>query len=152
MISGWLIEMLETDLNKLKNEINQYSDEKDIWLVKGDIKNSAGNLCLHLLGNLNHTVGHLIGNTGYQRNRDLEFSGKNVSRKELIERIEETIKVVRTYLPKLKDEDYFKDYPAKVGGRETATGYAMIYFANHFNYHLGQVNYHRRLVGRTRSN
>ncbi len=151
MFSDWLTEMLESDLNKLKTEINQYADEKDIWLIKGEIKNSAGNLCLHILGNLNHTIGNLIGNTGYQRDRDLEFAEKNVSRKDLNNRIDATIEVVKNSLPKLKDEDYFKDYPVKVGGRQTKTGYAMIYFANHFNYHLGQINYHRRMVGRTGS-
>lgn len=146
MFSDWLIEIFENDLTKLKNEINLYKDEKDLWVVKGEIANSAGNLCLHLLGNLNHTIGHLIGNTGYKRNRDLEFSDKNIPRTELNNRIDATIEVIKKSLPKLKDDAINKTYPAKISNQEKETGFALIYFANHFNYHLGQINYHRRLV------
>jgi hypothetical protein len=88
MFSEWLKEMLVNDLIKLKSEINLYRVEKDIWLIRGEIKNSAGNLCLHLLGNINHTVGNLIGSTGYLRNREKEFSEKNISRAELNKRID----------------------------------------------------------------
>ncbi len=146
MFSAWLMEILDSDLNKLKKEINLYTDEKDIWVIKGEIANSAGNLCLHLLGNINHTIGHLIGNTGYQRNRDLEFSDKNVPRTELNNRIDATIEIVKKSLPKLKDEDINKPYPVQVGGKLRDNGFALIYFCNHFNYHLGQINYHRRLI------
>lgn len=146
MFSEWLMEMLVNDLTKLKGEINLYNDEKDIWLTRGEIKNSAGNLCLHLLGNINYTFGNLIGHTGYQRNRDLEFSDKNVSRAELNKRIDATIEAVNKSLPNLKDEEIFERYPATVGGKERETGFALIYFTNHFNYHLGQINYHRRLI------
>jgi hypothetical protein len=146
MFSGWLMEMLENDLNKLKNEINLYQDEKDLWIVRGEIANSTGNLCLHLLGNLNHTIGHIIGNTGYQRNRDLEFSEKNVPRAELNNRIDATIEVIKQSLPKLNDNELNENYPAKIGGKLREKGFALIYFSNHFNYHLGQINYHRRLI------
>ncbi|HSD64033.1 MAG TPA: DUF1572 family protein [Ignavibacteriaceae bacterium] len=146
MFSNWLQEMLVNDLTKLKNEINLYEDEKDIWLTRGEIKNSAGNLCLHLLGNINYTFGNLIGHTGYLRNRDLEFSDKNVSRADLNNRIDATIEVVKKSLPNLKDEGIYERFPSNVSGRERETGYALIYFTNHFNYHLGQINYHRRLI------
>jgi len=146
MFSGWLIEMLEKDLGKLKNEINQYADEKDLWIVKEGILNSAGNLCLHILGNLNHVIGHVIGGTDYKRNRDLEFSEKNVPRSELNKKIDGVIELVKTYLPKLSDADFGKMYPDKVGGKERQYGFVLIYFSNHFNYHLGQINYHRRLI------
>ena len=52
-----LIEVLnsifERDLVKLKLEIELYQDENSIWAVDKRISNSAGNLCLHLVGNLN---------------------------------------------------------------------------------------------------
>jgi uncharacterized damage-inducible protein DinB len=146
MFSEWLIEMLENDLGKLKNEINLYKDEKDIWIVKGEISNSAGNLCLHLLGNLNHFIGHLIGGTRYQRDRELEFSDKNIQRTELNERIDALIEVIKKSLPKIKDEDMYKTFPEKVSGKIREYGFTLIYFTNHFNYHLGQINYHRRLI------
>ena len=146
MFSGWLMEIMENDLNKMKNEINLYKDEKDLWIVKGEISNSAGNLCLHLLGNLNHFIGHLIGNTGYQRKRDLEFSAKNVPRADLNNKIDALIEVVKKSLPKINDDDVYRTYPDMVGGKVREYGFALIHFSNHFNYHLGQINYHRRLI------
>lgn len=146
MFAGWLIESMESDLNKLKNEVNLYTDEKDLWIVKGEILNSAGNLCLHLLGNLNHFIGHLIGGTGYQRNRDLEFSDKNVARAELNNRIDALIEVIKKSLPKLNDTDINRTFPDKISGKTREYGFALLHISNHFNYHLGQINYHRRLI------
>jgi Protein of unknown function (DUF1572) len=146
MFNEWMTEIMENDLNKLKTEINLYKDETDLWKVKGEILNSAGNLCMHLLGNLNHFIGHIIGNTDYTRKRDLEFSDKNVSRSKLNEMIDSTIKVIKQSLPELKDSDIDKDFPVQIGGKTRKSGYLVIYLSDHFNYHLGQINYHRRLI------
>jgi hypothetical protein len=147
MFSGWMIEIIGNDLNKLKDEINLYKDENDLWIVKGEISNSSGNLCLHLLGNLNHFVGHLIGGTGYQRQRDAEFTDKNVPRSELNNRIDALIGVIKKSLPKLDDSDMNRTFPGKISGKIREYGFALIHISNHFNYHLGQINYHRRLIG-----
>ncbi len=146
MLSGWMMESFETQLNKLKTEINLYKDEADMWIVKGGISNSAGNLCLHLLGNVNHFVGHIIGGTGYQRNRPAEFADKNVPREELNNSIDALIEVVKKSLPKLNDKDMNKPFPDKLGGKILEYGMALIHLSNHFDYHLGQINYHRRLI------
>jgi hypothetical protein len=66
------------DLEKLKTEISSFKDESNLWKISGDIKNSAGNLCLHLCENLQHFIGAVLGNSGCVRNRDAEFSRKNV--------------------------------------------------------------------------
>ncbi len=73
-----LSQLFLRDLEKLKTEISSFKDEKKIWEISGEIKNSAGNLCLHLCGNLQHFIGAVLGNSGYIRNRDAEFSRKNV--------------------------------------------------------------------------
>jgi len=146
MFSGWLMEILEIELNKLKQEINFYNDEKDLWIIKGEISNSAGNLCLHLLGNLNHFIGHLVGGTGYQRDRENEFSEKDVPRAELNNRIDAVIEVIKKSLPKINDSDMNKTFPDKMGGKIREYGYTLIHITNHFDYHLGQINYHRRLI------
>ena len=62
MLSNTLSEIFERDLNKLKTEVSSYKDEKNMWLIEESISNSGGNLCLHLLGNLNYFVGNIIGN------------------------------------------------------------------------------------------
>ncbi|HEY5407636.1 MAG TPA: hypothetical protein VIJ92_11120 [Ginsengibacter sp.] len=72
--------LFERDINKLIEEINLYKNEEDIWKIKEGISNSSGNLTLHLLGNLNHFIGATLGNTGYVRERDKEFSLKNIPR------------------------------------------------------------------------
>jgi uncharacterized damage-inducible protein DinB len=148
MIQQSLSELFERDLNKLKEEINLYKDENRIWAVKGDIKNSAGNLTLHLLGNLNHFIGAILGNSGYVRNRDEEFSDNHVPRTEIIGNIDKTIGIIKSTLLKVSDQQLKKDYPIKVlKNKETMrTEFFLIHLLGHLNYHLGQVNYHRRLI------
>ena len=95
MITESLIEIFERDLNKLIIEINLYKEENSLWIIKEGISNSAGNLCLHIIGNLNHFIGAVLGNSGYVREREKEFSLKNIPRKELVSNIEKTIAVVK---------------------------------------------------------
>ena len=141
-----LTQLFLRDLEKLKTEISSFKDEKKVWMISGDIKNSAGNLCLHLCGNLQHFVGAILGNSGYVRKRDEEFSKKNVPIRELVAEIELTIKVVQKTLQELKEEDLQKTYPINVFGYEMTTEYLLTNMAAHLTYHLGQINYHRRLL------
>jgi uncharacterized damage-inducible protein DinB len=144
------LEILEAlfvrDLERLKQEINLYEEETKLWVVADGITNSAGNLCLHLVGNLNTYIGAEIGKTGYIRHRELEFSLKNISRKELVEKIDATIVVVGEALRRLSEEDLIKEYPLLVFKEKTTTGYLLVHLAMHLAYHLGQINYHRRLL------
>ena len=147
MIHQTLPEFYERDLQKLKEEIALYKNESDLWLVKNEIINSAGNLCLHLIGNLNHFIGATLGNTGYVRTRKLEFSSKNISRTQLIADIEKTIAVIENTLDKLSEEDYEKDFPLLKHDKVVSTEHMLLHLLTHLNYHLGQINYHRRLMG-----
>lgn len=146
MLKEVLLQIYERDLNGLKQELNLYSDEAKLWLVKDEITNSAGNLCLHLLGNLNHFLGAVLDKNGYVRERDLEFSQKNVSRQGLNQKIDETIKVIKTALNNLSNEDFAKDYPVQFQEKTVKTDFMLVHLATHFSYHLGQINYHRRLI------
>jgi len=141
-----LLQLFLRDLEKLKTEVSSFKDEKKIWEVSGDVKNSAGNLCLHLCGNLQHFIGAVLGNSGYVRNRDAEFSRKNVPIAELVEEIDLTTKVVQKVLVELKEDDLQKIYPINVFGYEMTTEYLLTNMATHLTYHLGQINYHRRLL------
>ena len=146
MVVDTLQKIIKRDLEKLKQEISLFRDEKNIWLIDKNIANSAGNLCLHLVGNLKTYIGAEIGKTGYIRNRDLEFSQKNIPQQQLIKMVEDTIIVVEESLNKLNEEDLEKEYPLLVFKERTSTGFFLIHLAVHLNYHLGQVNYHRRLL------
>lgn len=146
MLNKILIELYERDLNKLRSEVEQFTNEDDLWKVSDGISNSAGNLCLHLTGNLQHFIGAVLGGSGYVRDRDAEFADKNVSRNELLSNIDSTLNIVRTTLEKLSDEDMSANYPIEVFGHQMTTAYFLTHLTTHFNYHLGQINYHRRLL------
>jgi uncharacterized damage-inducible protein DinB len=141
-----LIAIYERDLNKLKVEIQSYESEEKLWVIDGNINNSAGNLCLHLIGNLNHFIGTILGKTDYVRNREDEFLLKNIPQSQLIADIEKTSEVIKTVLPQITEEQFDKEYPVEVFGHPMTTGYFLIHLAVHLGYHLGQVNYHRRLL------
>lgn len=134
------------DLNQLKKEIEAYQNEDVIWKNDKNILNSGGNLTLHLVGNINHFVGAILGNSGYVRNREEEFSLKNISKSELILQVEETLNVVVLTLDQLSEEDLAKDYPIEPLGYKMSTAYFLIHLFGHLGYHLGQINYHRRLL------
>jgi uncharacterized damage-inducible protein DinB len=147
MVIQILKELYTRDLEKLKAEIEAYRNEANLWAVGGDISNSAGNLCQHLIGNLKHFVGAVLGGSGYERHRDLEFSNKDTSRIELIKGVDETLAAVTAALDKLAPEQLEQDYPIVVfADRGPMTNeYFLVHLATHLNYHLGQINYHRRL-------
>lgn len=147
MLSKELIIIYERDLAKLKEEIGAYSDESKIWIVQPGISNSAGNLCLHLIGNLNHFIGATLGNTGYVRNRDNEFAAKNIPRAQLIKEVEQTSEMVKSVIGKLTEGDMAMIYPIKYRPEEVSTAFTLVHMLVHLNYHLGQINYHRRLLG-----
>ncbi len=146
MLVETLNSLFVRDLTKLRQEIELYKDEKNIWVIEKNISNSAGNLCLHLVGNLNSFIGAQLGNTGYVRNRDLEFSLKDIPRNDLLKKIDETIVVVSTVLGKLNDPELLEEYPILVLAEKTTTGFFLVHLSTHLAYHVGQINYHRRLL------
>lgn len=141
-----LNQLFQRDLDKLEVELNSYSDESKLWVFEGQITNSAGNLTLHLFGNLRHFIGHDLGGVAYVRNRDREFSAKDISRDSLLEELKDVKKTVEDSLLQLN--------PSRLGdmsihsffGYSMSLGYFLVHLYGHFNYHLGQINYHRRLL------
>jgi len=141
-----LTEFYLRDITKLREEILLYNNESDLWVLKGDVKNSAGTLTLHLIGNLKHFIGAQLGNTGYIRNREKEFADRNVPRENMLKEIDEVILMLKKVLPALKDADLDKEYPIEFLGAKRTIGYILLMLSIHLGYHLGQVNYHRRLI------
>lgn len=137
--------LFNRDLLKLKQEIESYNNQSKLWYVEPGISNSAGNLCLHLIGNLNHFIGATIGNTGYVRNRELEFSQKNIPTDELVKRINDTVVVVENALTNLSDDILNEDFPLLYNNERVSTMLMLTHLLTHLDYHLGQINYYRRL-------
>lgn len=146
MITDALTGLFERDLQRLRTEIELYKAEENMWLVKNGISNSAGNLCLHLIGNLSHFIGAMLGNTGYVRHREDEFSLKNIPRQDLITNIENCKLIVKNTLASLTAADLEKEFPQQVFDKSINTEMMLMHLSTHLTYHLGQINYHRRLL------
>lgn len=138
--------ILERDLYKVISEIQAFHKEDNLWRLEGQIKNTAGNLSLHIAGVVNHFIGAVLGKNGYIRDREKEFNEKQVPKEDLIDNINEAIAAVKEVLPKLKEADMENEFPEKFSGKTFTIGFFLIYLVSHINYHLGQINYHRRII------
>jgi DinB superfamily len=147
MTTTELARLFERDLHRLTQEIAAYATEKCLWELQTGIANPGGTLCLHLLGNLNEYVGSTLGHADFVRNRPEEFSLRDVPQAELLARLANLRTTVGETLIKLTEADLVKQYPVEVLGYPMTTGHFLIHLYGHLNYHLGQINYHRRLVG-----
>ncbi|MGH7568286.1 MAG: DinB family protein [Gemmatimonadales bacterium] len=146
MNGSWFAGVLTRDLKALKREIEAYPGERDLWRVAPGIGNPGGTLALHLAGNLQYFVGAVLGRTGYRRDRDAEFQRRDLPRRELLAQVDAAIATVDCGLATLDDAALARDYPETVGGITVRTGDFLLHLVAHLTYHLGQVDYHRRLV------
>jgi hypothetical protein len=142
----YLYRVIVRDGSTLRDELMAYSQESQIWAMPPGIKNSAGTLVLHLCGNLQHFIGALFGSTGYVRNRDGEFGRRDVSRADLLAECDVALHAVARGFAELTDGDLEKPFPVQLAGATLPTGLALLHMATHLSYHLGQIDYHRRLV------
>lgn len=141
-----LKELYTRDLQKLIVELEAYTNEADLWKVVPGINNSAGNLALHLIGNLRHFFGAVLGKDGFVRDREAEFSSKDIPLEHIISELKITLSVVNHVLTHLPKESLEEIYPLEVFGNPMLTQFFIIHLHSHLNYHLGQINYHRRIL------
>jgi uncharacterized damage-inducible protein DinB len=140
-----LVQIFERDLDKLKSEIEVFPEDK-LWITSGDIKNSAGNLAIHIAGGLEHFIGFGLGHSEYLRDRDFEFEAKGLTKKEIFERISSAKDFTSRTLKNLDPKKLPNPYPKEVADRGWTIEFFLIHLVSHVNYHLGQINYLRRLV------
>ncbi|HEX6433427.1 MAG TPA: DinB family protein [Gemmatimonadales bacterium] len=138
--------ILDRDLRALRREVEAYPDEADLWRLVPGTSNSGGTLVLHLAGNLQHFFGACLGHTGYVRDRAGEFTRRNVGRAELLHEIEAARAAVRAGLGRLTPSQLEAEFPEAVADARLTTGEFLAHLATHCAYHLGQVDYHRRVV------
>lgn len=146
MLNNILANFYERDLRKFMDEINLFKDEANLWKTHGSIRNSGGNLALHIIGGLNFLVGDKLAQTGYIRNRDLEFSRKHVPRRDIIGDFEKLIPMVKKTLDGLTNDQLENAFPIPFDDARNSTSYVLVTLLAHMNYHLGQVNYLRRML------
>lgn len=143
-----LLYFFDRDLQKVKHELMCYTDESSIWKIAPGISNSAGNLTLHIIGNLNHYIGKIMGETDYVRDREKEFLEKDVSRGELIHLLNEVNHTIADAILQFPEDWFSRSYPGGALKEPMTYEYYMFHLVSHLNYHLGQINYHRRLLDR----
>jgi hypothetical protein len=146
MLNNILANFYERDIRKLIEEVNLFKNEEDLWKIAGNVKNSCGNLVLHIIGGLNYFIGSTLAQTGYVRNRDEEFTKKGVERKKLVTQLEELIPMINKTLNALTEEQMQADYAIFFDEPNTSYSYVLVQLLLHLNYHLGQVNYLRRIL------
>jgi hypothetical protein len=133
------------DLDQFAAEIEAFPSEESLWRTGGEVKNPAGTLGLHLAGNLQHFFGAVLGGTGYVRDRDREFSARNVSKTEILTALQAARKAVSEVLENMNDAQLDDIYPTSHFGENRSNAFVFLQLLAHLNYHLGQVNYLRRL-------
>ena len=138
--------VLARDLRTLAAELAAYPDDASAWACPAGVPNSAGTLALHLAGNLRHFIGARLGGSGYVRDRDAEFAARGLTRAELRERIDAAAREVESALAGLDPRRMEQEFPDAVGGVRLSTGRFLLHLVAHTGYHLGQIDYHRRLV------
>ena len=146
MLNNILANFYERDIRKLIEEVNLFKNEEDLWRIKGSVKNSCGNLVLHVIGGMNYLIGTTLAHTKYVRNREQEFIQKNVKKTELISQLEALIIIINQTLNTLTADQMEAEYPIFFDKPKTSVTYVLVQLLAHLNYHLGQVNYLRRIL------
>jgi hypothetical protein len=145
--------LLARELEGFQRELDLFPDEATLWRTLPGVPNSAGNLALHVAGNLQHFVGAVLGGSAYVRNRDGEFSRRTGSRTELVGELQKAAVAVRTVVPNLTDAVLAHDFPeAVIPDRRIQTLRFLLHLCAHASFHLGQAGYLRRgLTGQNQS-
>jgi uncharacterized damage-inducible protein DinB len=138
--------LISRELRALERELQAYPSDEAVWAQPAGLPNSAGTLALHAAGNLEHFIGATLGASGYVRDRDAEFSRRGLTRLELIETLRRADAAVRQALSVLPADRLTQPYPLPVANRRQNTGEFLLHLSTHLAYHLGQVDFHRRVV------
>jgi uncharacterized damage-inducible protein DinB len=146
VLSDYLVGVIVRDLKSVGREVEAYPDDASVWRTPPGVTNSGGTLALHLCGNVQHFFGAILGGTGYVRDRVAEFGRRDVPRAEILQQVDAAVAAVERGLAQVTDATLAERFPEAIAGHTVATGEWLIHLAVHLGYHLGQIDYHRRLV------
>lgn len=141
-----ILQVMIRELEGMKREILAYQDEADIWRSVPGLPNAAGTIALHVAGNLQHFVGAQLGMSDYIRDREAEFSRRDVSAAGIVEELDQTIGAVKAAFLGLEEDAMDGMFPLEIAGVRPTSGEFLIHLVAHLAYHLGQIDYHRRCV------
>ena len=146
MVVSVLHAVLLRELAAVRRTVEAYPDDAHLWAERPGLPNVGGTLVLHLAGNLQHYVGAVLGRSGYRRDRDAEFSRRDVARAVLLGEIDAARQAIDGGMAVVSDEMLAAPYPEQIAGRIVTTGDFLVHLATHLAFHLGQLDYHRRVV------
>ena len=144
-----LSRLMRRDLDRLAEQIRSYPEEESLWRIEGEGVSSGGSLALHVVGTLEHYVGTVLGVTGYVRDRDAEFHDRSVTRAEILDRIAACKEMIATVLGAMDDATLCGPYPGALPLHlpGATTRMFLLHLMGHLTWHLGQIDYHRRILG-----
>ena len=146
MLTTTVAGVITRELRALERELEAYANDAQIWQSHPALPNTGGTLALHAAGNLLHFIGAVLGDTGYVRDRDAEFTRRDVGRDELLRGLRTAREVVAATLEAIPASRLDEWYPLPIANRRVRTGEYLVHLATHLAYHVGQVDYHRRIT------
>ncbi|HUQ87506.1 MAG TPA: DinB family protein [Vicinamibacterales bacterium] len=146
MLAPELASLFTRDISRLIQELHAFPDTASVWKTAPGVTNAAGTLALHLEGNLREYIGRQLGQIAFTRNRPLEFSDRGVDRAVLIAKLEAVKEEIPPVISRLTAAQLDAIYPENVIGKPITTRQFLIHLEAHLNYHLGQVDYLRRVI------
>ena len=138
--------LLVRELEGFRREVALFPTDELLWRGAPGVTNPAGNLALHVAGNLQHFVGASIGGMRYVRNRDAEFSTRSGTRGHVDLELQAAIGAVTTTLAGLDDAALLQPMPGAPNAMVVRTGMFLLHLVAHTAFHLGQAGYLRRLL------
>lgn len=145
-LSNDLTRLIVRELDGCVREVQSFADDRQLWATLPGVTNSAGNLALHLCGNLRHFVGAGLCGTGYVRNREAEFAARQGTRAEIVAELTSTIATMHATLGTLDDDVLDRPMPGAPRGLVTSTRLFLLHLVAHTAFHLGQMGYLRRVL------
>ena len=149
-LSDALSSSLAHEFRERAADLHQWVDplsDGQFWRNPFSHGNSVGHLVLHLTGNLSYYVGARIADSGYLRNRDLEFTeSRQPPKAEVLRKFDETIALVLTTLERQSDGDWTLPYSAERQPDATNRLAAFLRCAVHLDHHVGQIIFLSREV------
>jgi uncharacterized damage-inducible protein DinB len=145
-LTSILTTQLVRELQGFIREVEAFPSDDSVWHTRRGVTNSAGNLALHVCGNLQDFVGRVLGGTSYVRNREQEFSQREGTRADLVAELRKTIGVIESVVPEFTDEAMSGNYPMQLAGKTVNTAAFLVHLAAHLAFHLGQAGYLRRVI------
>ena len=138
--------LFRRDIGKVAQQVRAFPNDDLLWKLLPGVTNSAGNLALHLEGNLREYIGRRMGGVAYTRERPLEFSTSGLTAAEVASRLEAVQQLVPPIVAGRSDAALDEIFPEKIGGTEVTARQFLIHTHSHLNYHLGQIDYLRRIL------